>query len=245
MGAARGETAVRSHRAFVAKLEPTITLTGREFDHLRVLRANVGDHVTVFDGAGLEAGSQIVSTDEISITLELGEIRAVTLEPPQHITLAIGLLKADKLADVVRACTELGVNQFQLLITEFSDAKEIGSQKLERLRRVALEAAKQCRRSIVPEILEPIKLIHLEPTVLNSNLCSIVAHPGSGIRAREVVNWDSPVTVITGPEGGFSGREIELLESRGVRQVGLGPRILRAETAPIALIAALTAAENL
>jgi 16S rRNA (uracil1498-N3)-methyltransferase len=236
---------MRSHRAFVAKLEPVITLTGREFDHLRVLRATIGDHVTVFDGAGLEADSQIISSDEMSITLELGEIRAVTLEPPPPVTLAIGLLKADKLADVVRACTELGVNQFQLLITEFSDAKEIGSQKLERLRRVALEAAKQCRRSVVPEILEPIKLIHLEPTVLNSNLCNIVAHPGSGIRAREIVTWDSPVTVITGPEGGFSSREIELLESRGVTQIGLGPRILRAETAPIALIAALTAAENL
>jgi 16S rRNA (uracil1498-N3)-methyltransferase len=97
---------VRSHRAFVAKLEPVITLTGREFDHLRVLRASIGDHVTVFDGAGFEADSKIISNDEISITLELGEIRAVTLEPPQAITLAIGLLKADKLADVVRACTE-------------------------------------------------------------------------------------------------------------------------------------------
>ena len=231
---------MRSHRAFVAKLEPVITLTGREFDHLRVLRANVGDPVTVFDGAGLEADSKIIGSDELSITLSLGEIRAVTLEPPQPITLAISLLKADKLADVVRACTELGVNRFQLLITECSDAKEIGAQKLERLRRVALEAAKQCRRSVVPAVLEPIKLIHLEPSA-----CSIVAHPGSGIRAREVVNWDSLITMITGPEGGFSGREIELLESRGVTQVGLGPRILRAETAPVALIAALTVAENL
>jgi 16S rRNA (uracil1498-N3)-methyltransferase len=240
MGATRGEVVVRSHRAFVAKLEPFITLTGREFDHLHVLRASIGDHVTVFNGAGLEAESKIIGNDEMSITLELGEIRAVTLEPPQAITLAIGLLKADKLADVVRACTELGVAKFQLLITEFSDAKEIGSQKLERLRRVALEAAKQCRRSVVPEVLEPIKLIHLEPST-----CSIVAHPGSGIRAREIITWDSPVTMITGPEGGFSSREIELLESRGVTRVGLGPRILRAETAPVALIAALTAAENL
>jgi 16S rRNA (uracil1498-N3)-methyltransferase len=231
---------MRSHRAFVSRLEPVITLTGREFDHLRVLRAGIGDQVTVFDGAGLEADSQVVAQDEHSITLELGEFRTVTLEPPQAITLAIALLKADKLADVVRACTELGVAQFQLLSSEFSDAKEIGAQKLERLRRVALEAAKQSRRSIVPVVLEPIKLVHLEP-----GPCSIVAHPGSGIRAREVVTWDSAVTIITGPEGGFSNREIELLEARGVTQVGLGPRILRAETAPVALVAALTAAENI
>jgi 16S rRNA (uracil1498-N3)-methyltransferase len=230
---------MRLHRAFVSKLEPVITLTGREFDHLRVLRAGIGDQVTVFDGAGLEADSKIIAQDEHSITLELGERRTVTLEPPQAITLAIGLLKADKLADVVRACTELGVGRFQLLSSEFSDAKEIGAQKLE-LRRVALEAAKQSRRSVVPVVLEPIKLIHLEP-----DPCSIVAHPGSGIRAREVVTWDSAVTIITGPEGGFSNREIELLEARGVTQVGLGPRILRAETAPVALVAALTAAENI
>jgi 16S rRNA (uracil1498-N3)-methyltransferase len=112
---------MRSHRAFVTTLEPVITVTGREFEHLRVLRAGIGDQVTVFDGAGLEADSQIIGSDDISITLELGEIRAVTLEPPQAITLAIALLKADKLSDVVRACTELGVTRFQLLSSEFSD----------------------------------------------------------------------------------------------------------------------------
>jgi 16S rRNA (uracil1498-N3)-methyltransferase len=216
-----------------------IQLSGREFDHLRVLRAGVGDRVTVFDGAGLEAEAVIIGVSEFSMMLEVGEPHAVSLETPQPVTLAVALLKGDKLAEVVRACTELGVSQFQLLITEFGDVREIGAQKLKRLRRIALEAAKQCRRSTVPDVFEPIKIAGL-PSVA----CGLVAHPGSSVRAREIVGWDASVTVATGPEGGFSGAEITFLEQKGFVAVGLGPRILRAETAPIALVASITAGEG-
>ena len=204
-----------------------------------MLRPSVGDRVTVFDGVGLEADAVIAALDEISVTLEVGEPRVVSLEPPQPVTLAVALLKGDKLSEVVRACTELGVARFQLLVTEFADVREIGTQKLERLRRVALEASKQCRRSVVPEILEPIRISGL-PDVA----CGLVAHPRSGAQARAVVAWNAPVWVATGPEGGFSGAEIALLEGKGFTAVGLGPRILRAETAPVALVASITAGEG-
>ncbi len=230
---------MRHHRVFAPKLEPRLRLSGREVDHLRVLRASVGDHVTVFDGAGLEASAIITALDEVFVTLEVGEPRAVSLEPPQPVTLAVALLKGDKLAEVVRACTELGVTRFRLLVTEFADVPEIGAQKLERLRRVALEASKQCRRSVVPEVLEPIRISGL-PEVA----CGLVAHPGAGVQARDVVTWNAPVWVATGPEGGFSSAELALLEARGFTAVGLGPRILRAETAPVALVASITAGEG-
>jgi 16S rRNA (uracil1498-N3)-methyltransferase len=148
-------------------------------------------------------------------------------------------LKGDKLSEVVRAATELGISRFQLLITDHADVKEIGAQKLERLQRVALEASKQCRRAVTPLVLSPIKLKHLEPVV-----CGLVAHPGSSLKPREAVNWNSSITIATGPEGGFSSLEIESLEARGFKTVGLGPRILRAETAPIAILGALTAGEG-
>jgi 16S rRNA (uracil1498-N3)-methyltransferase len=230
---------MRSHRAFVQKLEPVVKLTGSEASHLRVLRANVGDMVTLFDGAGLEADAIILALEDFSITLEVGDSRIVNLEPPQEITLAIALLKGDKLSEVVRAATELGVSRFQLIVSEHADVKEIGAQKLERLQRVALEASKQCRRAVTPLVLSPIKLKHLE-----SVACGLVAHPGSSLKPRDALNWDVPVTVATGPEGGFSGFEIEWLESKGFKSVGLGPRILRAETAPIAILGALTAGEG-
>ncbi len=230
---------MRSHRAFVNKLEPVVKLSGSEAAHLRVLRANIGDLVTLFDGTGLEADAKILLLEDFTITLQVGEPRVVNLEPPQEITLAIALLKGDKLSEVVRAATELGVSRFLLLVTEHADVKEIGDQKLERLQRVALEASKQCRRAVTPLVLSPIKLKTLEPVA-----CGLVAHPGSGLKPREAVNWGSPITVATGPEGGFSSTEIELLEAKGFKTVGLGPRILRAETAPIAILGALTAGEG-
>jgi 16S rRNA (uracil1498-N3)-methyltransferase len=228
---------MRPHRAFVKTLESRVTLNATEAAHLRVLRAKPGDAVTVFDGAGLEAQGVILEVSD-SITLQLESPRAVNLEPPQPITLAIALLKADKLGDVVRAATELGVSEFQLLLTQRAEAKDIGAQKLERLRRIALEAAKQCQRNIIPEVLEPIAMAQIKGF-------GLIAHPHSTVLPREAARWDAPITLVSGPEGGFSSTEVALLEAKGFARVTLGKRILRAETAALALVASLTAAEGL
>jgi 16S rRNA (uracil1498-N3)-methyltransferase len=111
----------------------------------------------------------------------------------------------------------------------------LSSHKLERLRRIAQEASKQSGRSLVPEVREAIKLEDLHVAV-----AALVAHPYASLSLNEAPqNSGSHLTLITGPEGGFSHEEIELLKERGVNPVRLGARILRAETAPIALIAAL------
>jgi 16S rRNA (uracil1498-N3)-methyltransferase len=227
---------MRPHRAFHPTLETTVVLNATEAAHLRVLRAQVGDVLTVFDGAGLEAQATILESGERYV-LHLEPPKKSSLEPPQPITLAIALLKADKLADVVRSATELGVARVQLLQTQHAQAKEIGAQKLERLRRIAAEAAKQCQRTVIPEILEPIGLAGLSAP-------GIVAHPHSSRLPREAVQWDAPFCVVCGPEGGFSNREVELLQAQGMVRVTLGQRILRAETAALALVSSLTAAEG-
>ncbi len=229
---------MRKHRVHHAPLEPVITLSQLESEHLRVLRVNIGDAVNVFDGAGLEATGAIASLEPL-VTLRLGEVRSVNLEPPRAVTLCIALLKGDKLADVVRGATELGVSSVQLLITDHADAREIGMQKLERLRRIASEAAKQCGRSVIPSVLEPLRIRDLEAVQ-----CGVVAHPRSSLLVRDAVTWDAPVAVATGPEGGFSNPEIATLERLGFKTVTLGVRILRAETAPIALLGALIAGEG-
>jgi 16S rRNA (uracil1498-N3)-methyltransferase len=227
---------MRPHRAFHPILETTLVLNAIEAAHLRVLRAQVGDVLTVFNGAGLEAHATILEAGERYV-LHLEPPQPSSLEPPQPITLAIALLKADKLADVVRSATELGVARVQLLATQHAQAKEIGAQKLERLRRIAAEAAKQCQRNLIPQILEPIGLAGLSAP-------GIVAHPHSSRLPREAVLWDAPLSVVCGPEGGFSSQEIELLEAKGMVRVSLGRRILRAETAALALVSSLTAAEG-
>lgn len=229
---------MRKHRVHHAPLEPIITLSQLESDHLRVLRVNIGDTVSVFNGAGLEA-SATVQTLEPLVTLHLGQMHSVNLEPPQPVTLCIALLKGDKLADVVRGATELGVASVQLLVTDHADAREIGAQKLERLRRIANEAAKQCGRNVIPSVLEPLRIRDLGAVT-----CGVVAHPRSNVLPRDIVHWDAPISVATGPEGGFSSGEMATLERLGFSAVTLGVRILRAETAPIALLGALIAGEG-
>lgn len=214
-------------------------LSPEEAAHLRVLRAAVGDAVTLFDGAGLTAEAVIIALDETGATLEAGPPQPESRETPQPVILAVALLKGDKLADVVRAGTELGAAEFRLLVTARSEAKEIGLAKLERLRRVALEAAKQSGRAHVPSVLEPVRLEALGPVGRG-----LVAHPGGSRRPAEALVWDGSLWLATGPEGGFTEAEIAALEARGFLRVGLGPRVLRAETAPLALLAAVTAAEG-
>ncbi|THF89021.1 16S rRNA (uracil(1498)-N(3))-methyltransferase [Deinococcus sp. KSM4-11] len=207
-----------------------------EVRHLHVLRVRVGETVRVFDGRGQEAQATVTALDDLHAELQLGDVLDGVAETPFPLTLAVALLKGDKLVDVVRAATELGVARVQLLVTARADAREIGTQKLQRLERVAQEAAKQSRRTVIPAVLEPIALGELR---WQGEL--YVAQPGSVTRLADALDWSSPVTILTGPEGGLTAQEVDSLTSRGATPVTLGPRILRAETAPVALLGAIAA----
>ncbi|WP_102128027.1 16S rRNA (uracil(1498)-N(3))-methyltransferase [Deinococcus planocerae] len=224
------------HRVRVDALAPEMTLGPREARHLHVLRLREGDPVRVFDGQGAEAGATLTLLDDARAVLTLGGRLTGAAETPQPVTLAAPLLKGDKLADVVRAATELGVWRVQLVVTRHADAREIGEQKLQRLRRVAEEASKQSRRAVTPEVFSPIPLAELR---WEGRL--FVAQPGAAARLTDHLNWEAPVTLLTGPEGGLWDAEVSALEARGAVAVTLGPRILRAETAPVALLGALVA----
>jgi 16S rRNA (uracil1498-N3)-methyltransferase len=216
------------------------SLTFSLFSHLvNVLRVMAGQEIKAFDGKGLEAVGIIQSLNEFQVVINLQEPKASEVEASLKITLCTALLKGDKLSDVIRQATELGVIAIQPFISKHCDVKELSSNKLERLRRVAQEASKQSGRSVVPEVREAIRLkdLQLSPT-------SIIAHPYTSLSLKDVTLTDT-ITVITGPEGGFSEDEITLLQERGVIPVQLGARILRAETAPIALVAALLLPESL
>ncbi|MCY1703083.1 16S rRNA (uracil(1498)-N(3))-methyltransferase [Deinococcus sp. SL84] len=215
---------------------PELVLTGGEVRHLGVMRLGAGDPLLVFDGRGREARAEVTALDGLRATLRLVEELPGTPETPQPVTLAVALLKGDKLADVVRAATELGVARIQLLVTQHADVRDIGANKLARLNRVAAEASKQSRRAVTPEVLPPVPL-----AALTWEGQAYVAHPYVHDLLSSHLHWDSPVTLLTGPEGGFSESEMEALLSRGAQGVVLGPRILRAETAPLALLGAIAA----
>ena len=240
---------MRVHRVFVEKLRAGETvLSGSEAQHLAgVLRAGPGARVRAFDGRGLEAEGVVTEAAPLRVTLELGAPHKSVVEASLAVTLAVALLKGDKLSEVVRRGTELGVVRFVLFVSERCDARDVSPNKLLRLRRVAQEAAKQSGRSVVPEITEPHQLEALKSGALEPDGLLLVAQPHAALTLRDILSERTPerVTVVTGPEGGLSPAEVEMLEERGAHAVHLGARILRAETAPVALAAALLIPEAL
>jgi 16S rRNA (uracil1498-N3)-methyltransferase len=216
-------------------------VTGKEAAHLaQVLRVAPGAAVRAFDGRGKEAAGTVVEVGPGRVVVELQEPRESAKEADIAVTVAVSLLKGDKLADVVRQCTELGAFAFRPLVSRRSDVTVLSANKLERLRRVAREAAKQSGRSLVPEVFEPVALSEL--AVEGAGL---VAQPDApATLATADLSSAQSATLITGPEGGFTAEEIHVLEARGVVPVRLGARVLRAETAPVALLAALLLPEG-
>lgn len=211
-------------------------VTGGEAIHLaQVLRVKPGSELRAFDGSGQEADGVVREVEADRVVVDLGPPRSTEVEAELQVTVAVSLLKGDKLSDVVRQCTELGAKAFRPLLASRRDVPVLSSNKLARLRRVAQEAAKQSGRSVVPAVHDPAPLSALE---LSGE--TLVAHPRSPNSVSRVAPTDRrSVTIITGPEGGLTDDEVHDLESRGAVAVGLGARVLRAETAPVALLAAL------
>lgn len=219
-----------------------VTLIGPEAHHLRdVLRVRPGDAVEAFDGRGAVATGEVLVADRDAVRLRLAEPAPSTAEARLRITLAVALLKGDKLSDVVRPATELGVATFQLLTTRNVDVPVATPAKVARLQRVAAEATRQCGRAWVPEVRAPVPLERWtwegvclvgDPDA-ETSVAEVVA-PGSRVAA------DGAVTLVTGPEGGLDGDEVSALVDRGAIAVRFGPRILRAQTAPVAFAAALS-----
>jgi len=217
-----------------------VLVRGPGAHHLRdVLRVRPGDAVEAFDGRGYQARGVVaeVGHDGVSLTLEAAQ--ATTSEAPLRLTLAVALLKGDKLTDVIRPATEIGVSEFRLFVSTNCEARELSAVRLERLRRVAQEAARQSGRAVVPTVMPPVPFgdLSLEGLVVVGDPASTTSLAGLTTAAR----WHGAdaVSVVTGPEGGLTGAEVETLVAAGAEAVTLGPRVLRADTAPVALAAAV------
>ncbi|HET9026218.1 MAG TPA: RsmE family RNA methyltransferase [Trueperaceae bacterium] len=224
---------MRVNRVLVPELgADEVVLRGPEAHHLRdVLRLKAGALVEAFDGNGNVAAGSVAAADQGGVVLTLGQPQPSEAEAQLDVTVAVALLKGDKLADVVRQCTELGVMRFVLLVTRHADVTDMSHAKLLRLQRVAEEATRQSGRARVPQVAPPTPL-----AALSWSGAALVADP----RATGTLTGAATagrLTLVTGPEGGLATSEVEALVARGARAVTLGPRILRAETAPLALAA--------
>lgn len=212
-----------------------VPLSEGQAHYLRnVLRAEIGTELFIFNGKDGEFFASLAALDKKKASAEvLSRLR----EQPESddIRLYFAPLKKDNTNLVVEKATELGATLICPVITEFTTTSRVNT---ERLQAVAIEAAEQCRRLDIPAISEPISLKQLlsEQNVTKPLLVHL-DETGSGMLAVDIFAGQDRIAFLVGPEGGFSEVERELIAQTGnTTGMDLGPRILRAETAAIAVL---------
>lgn len=210
---------------------------------VRVLRMKEGDELVLFDGNGGDWTARIVRLKPVpQVTLETFDPRDA--ESPLLITLVQGLPSGDKMDWVVQKAVELGVACIQPVAAKRSVVRLSGEKAEKRARHwlsVAESAAEQCGRTRVPAVADVLDLPqYLAKPRLDNELRLILA-PGAEVRLRDMPMPSGPVTLMVGPEGGFEDAELQMAITAGFKPMGLGPRVLRTETAGLAAIAAVMA----
>ena len=216
-------------------------LAGAEAHHLlHVMRAKVGTRVTLFDGSGWEFEAVVQWTGRSEVELAIAGRQEIDREAPIVVTLGVALPKGERQKWLVEKVVELGVARLVPLETERGVAQPV-ENALERLRRGVIEASKQCGRNRLMEIAEPEAWGEFLAENEKEH-CRLVAHPNGGTRRPWLLRARRPTllcraALAIGPEGGFTDAEVALAIARGWQSVDLGPRILRVETAAVALAA--------
>ncbi len=223
----------------------TVELTADESRHIRtVLRLRPGDEIELVDGSGYAYAARIRSINDSCVKAAVQGCFRPDTESALKLTVAVGFLKEKKMDLLVRHLTELGMTRFQPMWTERSVArppqKKLDS-RIERWQSIAREAVKQSRRALAPEIAGPAPyneiLEALRPSQTKIIFWENARQPLSG--AFDPKQGRRDVSVLLGPEGGFSEKEGRAALGCGFAPVWLGPRILRAETAAITACALL------
>ncbi len=213
-------------------------IEGDDVNHIKnVLRANPGDKLIISDGRGNEYSVCLESFEKDRITASILDAAVNITEPPIAVTLFQGVPKSDKMEAIIQKCVELGVKKIVPVLTartvvRFKDSKEMEAKTI-RWRRIALEAAKQCNRGVIPEVTLPVKLEKAFEASKEYAL-SLIPYENetdSGLRKYIGRHESGSICFFIGPEGGFDEEEIMKALAFGIKPVTLGPRILRTETA--------------
>ncbi len=217
----------------------TATLVGSEAHHLlHVMRTQPGHQVVLFDGQGGEYEAEIVRCRRATVELALGARQAISRELPFTLTLAVALPKGDRQRWLVEKAVELGVAHFEPLLTD----RGVGGHKdfSAKLNRYVIEASKQCGRNRLMQIApSQAWLDRMQDADKTRTERRLLAHPGG--RPLADLNLTAPraTCVAVGPEGGFTEDEVTRAAKTGWEVVDLGSRILRIETAAMALVSAV------
>ena len=221
------------HRYFTTEIsDGTATLRGADAHHLaRVMRAKPGNTVILCDGNAVEYTATITGFGEDRVDF--------AVEP--------GYPKQDKLEQIIKHGVELGAAHIVPFFSRYCvAAPKKEEQKNERYNRIALEAAKQCGRGVLPDVALPLPNFGAVCRSFAQYDLVLFCYECGGAPLRQLLAEAKPadgqklrLAIVTGAEGGFAAEEAEMAASAGAKTVGLGPRILRCETAPLAVLSAV------
>ncbi len=221
-------------------------IKGTELIHLKkVLRLRTGDTISLFNGKGLELSGEIASIDVSSARVAIKGVIDNKNESPLEITLVQGLIKGDKPELIIQKAVELGVREL-IFFASARSVPDIGagkdSARLARWTNVAIAAAKQSKRPLVPDIMLCRNLKTAIESAAQGSLKLLLSNDASTLDLRAFLRKNtgiSAVSAIVGPEGGLIAEEETLAQSLGFVPISLGPRTLRAETAALSIVTLL------
>jgi 16S rRNA (uracil1498-N3)-methyltransferase len=212
--------------------------------HVQVLRLQPGAALLLFDGRGGEWNANVLKMGRNDVWVQVGAHRAVERELACRVTLALAMPTNDRMDMLVEKATELGVAELQPLVSERSVLRLDGERAQRRQlhwQGIAVAACEQCGRTRVPSIA-PVLALPAWLAALDAAGGRLLLSTGAAPRWAGEGAATPELLVLSGPEGGFSADEEQAALRHGFRPVSLGPRVLRADTAPLALLAALALA---
>ena len=212
-------------------------ITGEDISHLtRVLRAEIGDEITLCDGDGTDFETVIEEISKDKVTLKILSSDTCEAEPKTEVVLFQALPKQGKMEYIIQKTTELGISKVVPVYTKRCVVKP--TDKLSRWQKIADESVKQCKRGKIPQITptvsfdEALKMLEQLET-------KIILYEGKSTNRLKDILHDKKINqigILVGPEGGFSEEEVEMAQEKGILSVTLGERILRTETAAAAVL---------
>lgn len=228
--------------------EKEVFISGGDVNHIKnVLRLEVGDWIVACDGNGTDYVSRIQSICSDEVVTSIEKVQPTGTELPVRITLFQGMPKKDKLELIIQKAVELGACEIVPVMTKrtvvkLSEEKKI-NKRLERWQSIAYAAAKQCDRGIIPTVHKPVSYEEALAMAdqLDYNVIPYELQTGME-EARKIVDQackQRSLGIFIGPEGGFEPEEVERAMTRNIHPMTLGKRILRTETAGMALLSIL------
>lgn len=233
-----------------------VTITGDDAKHLlQVLRHQIGDLFFVFDGTGLQYELELIAIDKNKATGKIIRSYDPGTEPSTKVILFQGIPKLDKMEWIIQKSVELGIGQIVPMFTQYAVMKLKDRNidgRLQRWNRISSEACKQCGRVVIPEVKKPVTLKNalkqwdeLSQEGAAGTFMPVFCYEAEGKKCLKDLlicyNIDhvNAIGIFIGPEGGFSAEEIQMAQAYRMQPVSLGKRILRTETAAIAVLSVI------